>query len=336
MRGGRLPSPIENVAEVSEVLARFGSDFGTCITALESLAGSLVRYSNYNQGGAAWVFRHPTVEDAVGAMLRQNPELLGIYLRGSAIDELINQISCGDVGLEHALVVPRGLYGTVLTKLRAYAETLPGKVRLRDEWGRINMFLARRCDNEFLGLCVPELPIILDRVANPPLALESATEVDVAVRLFEAGLFPEEYRKAFVETICSYAVEGDDASALANMVLRKMFVGSEWDDLLKRVRSELVPRLGAVRGNWESYSDSDPESIMQGFLDLVSAVRIVLPQDKQIHVILERQRESAEAWIAEHTDQPRPIRALRPLSPGGESPTASRLIERSLFDDVDA
>lgn len=336
MRGGALPSPIERVAEVSDVLTRFGSDLGNCITALESLTGSLVRYANYKQAGAAWVFRHPTVEDAVGEMLRRSPELLEIYLRGSDTKELIDQITCGDVGLEHSLVVPAALFTTVVMKLRSYTETeFSNKGRWWDGHSRIDMFLARRCVDEFLRLYLHQVPAILARVADPPLALESATEVDVAVRLFEAGLFPEHYRKTFVNTICAYAIEGDDASALGNTVLRKMFVGSEWNDLLESVRSELVPRLTSVRRNWESNSYSDPEAIMQGFLDLVAAVGTVLPEDEEAGLILERERQRAEVWIAEHTEEPRPKAILPTLSPAGEPPIANHFSERSIFDDVD-
>src|ERR1039458_6799984 len=337
MGGGALPSPIEGVAEVSDALGRFGSDLGKCITALESLTGSLVRYANYKQAGPAWVFRHPTVEDAVGEMLRSSPELLGIYLRGSDTEDLIGQITCGDVGLEHALVVPTALFDTVVTKLQAYAETkFPKRSRWWDGWDRIDIFLARRCDDEFLRLYVREVPDILDRVADPPLALESATEVDVAVRLFDAGLLPERYRKTFVETICAYAIEGDDASALGKLALRKMFVGGEWDDLLERVRSELVPSLGSVRRNWETNSHDDPESIMQGFLDLVSAVGTVLPKDEQIRLILDREQQRAHEWIAEHAEESGSTRTLPTLSPGEDSPIASQPSERSIFDDVDA
>ena len=337
MRGGALLSPIDRAAEVSDVLARFGTDLGKCIAALESLTGSLVQFANYRQAGAAWVFRHPTVEDAVGEMLRRNPELLGIYLRGSDTDELINQITCGDVGLEHALVVPTALFSTVVAKLRIHAETkFPGARRWWDGWGRIDIFLARRCNDEFLRLYVQEVPEILDRVAEPPLALESATEVNVAIRLFDAGLFPETYRKKFVETICAYVIEGDDGSALGNAAIRKMFIGTEWDDLLESVRSELLPSLGSVRSNWESSSYQDPESIMRGFLDLVEAVAKVLAADKGVRLILDRERQQAIEWIAEHTEDARPARALPPISVDGGSPIGSHSSERSIFDDVDA
>jgi energy-coupling factor transporter ATP-binding protein EcfA2 len=335
MRGGALQSPIEGSVEVSDVLARFGSDLGACITALQSLAGSLVRYARSDHA-PVWKFRHPTVEDAVGEMLKENPELLGIYLRGSNIEVLLDQISCGNVGWEHALVVPAMLFPIVVTKLRAYSDTkFPSKGGWWGGWGRIDMFLARRCDAEFLKLYVSEVPATLDRVADPPLALESATEVDLAVRLFETGLFPEQNRKAFVETIGSYAVEGDDAGALQNPALRKLFVGKEWNDLLERVRSELLPNLGRVRRNWESNSYGDPESIMQGFLDLVSAVQKSLPEDQQIRDPLEVQRQKAEEWIAEHTEERRPTSVLAPLSPISEIPAATYLSDRSIFDDVD-
>jgi hypothetical protein len=66
---------------------------------------------------AAWRFKHPTVGDAYAFLLLQNPELLGIYVQGSPIDKLMGQISCGDVGLERAVALPKTLFPLVLLNL---------------------------------------------------------------------------------------------------------------------------------------------------------------------------------------------------------------------------
>jgi len=43
--------------------------------------------------------------------------MLGIYIRGSAPDRLIEQVTCGDVGIERAVVVPKVLFPLMLGKL---------------------------------------------------------------------------------------------------------------------------------------------------------------------------------------------------------------------------
>src|ERR1039458_959143 len=66
--------------------------------------GSLVQYIHTDEV-AMWRFKHPTVGDAYAGLLLQSPELLGIYVHGSPIDKLLGQVTCGDVGLERAVVL---------------------------------------------------------------------------------------------------------------------------------------------------------------------------------------------------------------------------------------
>jgi len=100
MRNDALESPIE-LEESEREAIELGSNLGGCITALESLSGSLVQYTHL-EDTAAWKFKHPTVGDAYAALLLRNPELLGIYIRGSPMDKLMGHVTCGDVGLERA------------------------------------------------------------------------------------------------------------------------------------------------------------------------------------------------------------------------------------------
>jgi hypothetical protein len=101
MRNDSLDSPVEPEASERVAIERLGSSLGGCVTALESLNGSLVKYT-VTESSATWKFKHPTIGDAYAGLLLQSPELLGVYLRGSSIDKLMSQVTCGDLGLEHA------------------------------------------------------------------------------------------------------------------------------------------------------------------------------------------------------------------------------------------
>jgi len=119
MSNGRLPSPISLTAAEDEALRRLGSNLGACTAALEVLRGSLVVHATSN-GESFWTFKHPTIGDAYSAMLRESPELLGIYIRGSSIEKLIRQVTCGDVGIKGAVVLPSSLFPAVIERLAEY------------------------------------------------------------------------------------------------------------------------------------------------------------------------------------------------------------------------
>ena len=116
MRSGALESPIRLEEFESCALERLGSSLGGCTTALDALNGSLVQLA-YIEGAAIWRFKHPTIGDTFAAQLVRNPELLEIYLQGSSTDDLMEQVTCGDVGLEKAVIIPKGLFPFMLRHL---------------------------------------------------------------------------------------------------------------------------------------------------------------------------------------------------------------------------
>jgi hypothetical protein len=115
MRSGVLESPIALTDSESRALERLGSTLGGCTTALESLKGSLVQHAHV-EGAAVWRFKHPTVGDAFAAQLVRNPELLEIYIQGALTEDLMDQVTCGDVGLEKTVIIPKSLFPLVLRR----------------------------------------------------------------------------------------------------------------------------------------------------------------------------------------------------------------------------
>jgi len=249
MRDDSLESPVNLEESEREALERLGSSLGGCITALEALNGSLVQHVHAEQT-AAWRFKHPTVGDAYAGLLLQNPELLGIYVHGSSIDNLLGQVTCGNVGLERAVVLSKGLFQLVLKRLDEVSSITRYKSAVLSRWhtrGRIDDFLASRCSKDFLLQYIKQRPDVLERVSQPGLFLNSVSEVDLAIRLHELGLLPEEYRQAFVSTVVSYAIEGEDLYALESLRIQSVFTSAELSAFRERVRVELVPNLGNIR-----------------------------------------------------------------------------------------
>jgi hypothetical protein len=337
MRNDRLGSPIELQPSETEAVDRLDSDLGGCVTALEALNGSLVLHS-HESGESFWRFKHPTIGDAYAEILVQSPEMLGIYIRGSAPERLVDQITCGDVGIEKAVVVPRPLFPLVLTRLSEVSQSKAYKSALLSAWGAkrdVQGFLARRSSKEFLSLYLEHNPGLLDEIADPGLSLDFAPEVRLVERLHAFGLLPEDKRTKFVKTVSDYAVEGNDAYALDNEGIRTLFKDDEFEELREKVRTQLLPRLGDVRREWQSnHRPSDlPEEHMGQLLSTFSILKKSFADDEGALLIIDRETDNVNQWVGEHTPE-EPERSPRKL--GNVEAPAKPQSARSLFDDIDA
>ena len=337
MRNGTLVSPI--VLETTEIdaLQRLGSDLGGCVAALEALNGSLVLVSS-DSGDSAWRFKHPTIGDAYAAILVQSVEHLGIFIRGTAAARLVHQTACGDVGVEGAVIVPKSLFPLMLAKLqelphsRDYKSPLLSIFSARDE---LQGYLAGRCSRQFLALYLAQHPEVFDQIARPGLYLHAVSEVRLAERLHEVGLLPEEKRRQFVETVSKYAIDGEDTHALGDVGIRSIFTDEEREDLLERVRCQLLPRLDDVRSHWEEeyQPDGSPEEYMQQLLDSFNTLGDAFADDPFAMLIIEREVDTVQEWIADNTPQEW---ERKPRTLGSVETRTLPQSARSIFDDIDA
>jgi hypothetical protein len=336
MRNDRLESPIELQPSETEALQRLGSTLGGCVAALEALTGSLVLLTQTG-GDAVWRFKHPTVGDAFASILVHSPELLGIYIQGSAPEKLVTQVTCGDVGIEKAVVIPRVLFPLMLERLSEFPKSRNYKSPFLSTWGgkwALHSFLARRCSKEFLEMYLKANPGVLDQIVKPGLMLSAMAEVGLVVTLHKLGILPEEHRRQFIETVSQYAVDGDDLTAMNNKSIRTVFKDQEFDKLKERVRSELLPRLEEVRRNVELNHrlDEPPEEHMSSLMEIFDTLALHFGEDSEAARVVERQRRYANEWIGDHTpDEPK----RKPRTLGNlEKPEKPRS-GRSVFDDID-
>jgi hypothetical protein len=336
MRNDRLQSPLQLNADETDALHRLGSDLGGCIAALDALNGSLVLCLHANNE-SFWQFKHPTIGDAYARILVQSPELLGIYIQGSAPEKLVEQVTCGEVGIERAVVVPKPLFSMMLSKLGSFAPSKSYKSPSLSAWGSrraLQGFLARRCSKDFLSLYLKHHPELLEEVSEPGLFLDSVPEVRLAERLHEFGLLPEDQRKKFVATVSNYALAGEDTDALGDEGIRTLFHDDEFEDLVQRVRNELLPRLGDVRREWESnHYSGDPSEHMQQLLESFDTLKKRFGGDADSAKIIDREIQRANEWIGEHSPE-EPEREPREL--GKVEAADATESERSIFDDIDA
>ena len=336
MKKDHLESPISLQETEEDALRRLGSSLGKCITALESLNGSLVVHQHVD-GDSVWRFKHPTIGDAFASALARSPELLGIFLLGSATENLIEQVTCGDAGIERAVMVPKPLYPQVIARLAEFTASDKYKSQYLASWGAkwsLHSFLTRRCSKDFLALYLQSNPELLSKVCVPGPRLNFSSEVRLAVRLHDFGLLPEKNRETFVRTVSAYAVSGEDVYALDDEGIRRVFTDTEYDAFVARVRTELLPRLGTVREKQqEDYSAGEPaDEYMEHMFEGFNTLKDKFCDDAEAVQIVEREIDRAKDWISDN-DRELPDRAPRSLDTAGtaDKPHGSR----SIFDDVD-
>ncbi len=336
MKKDHLDSPISLQETEEDALRRLGSSLGKCITALESLNGSLVLHQQVDCE-SVWRFKHPTIGDAFASALARSPDLLGIFLLGSATENLIEQVTCGNVGIEQAVMVPKPLYPQMIARLSEFTASEKYKSKHLAIWGAkwsLHSFLTRRCSKEFLALYLETNPQIIHKACSPDLRLSSSSEVRLALRLHEFGLLPEENRKSFVRAVSAYAISGEDLYALDDEDIRSVFTDAEFDTLTARVRAELLPRLGRVRETEQGgyRADEPADEYMEHILESFKTLMDKFGDDAEAVGVIEREIDLAKDWISDN-DRERPDRAPRSLGTAGtiDKPHGSR----SIFDDVD-
>lgn len=337
MRKDHLESPIALQGTELQALERLSSTLGDCIKALEALNGSLVTQMLVDDQ-AVWKFKHPTIGDAYATTLSLSPDLLDILLSGSSTDNLITQVTCGNVNIEKAVVVPKSHYLMMINRLLEYSSSDRYKVSWISSWGArwaLYRFLAGRCSKDFLALYLEHDPNILIKISEPGLSLSFSSDVELAIRLHEFNLLPEINRKKLVETVSCYAVNGEDGRALDDNRLRSLFSDSELEDLTERVRKELLPNLAYVRIKLqETYAASErtPEEHIEELHDLFDALNKLFVNDIVVSDRVKRQTELANDWIKE-VESPEPEFPSRILESGKTTERKHSL--RSIFDDID-
>lgn len=328
MNGGNLPSPIDLKANDKEALQLLGGSESAIVKSLWTLEGSLVKLRRL-EGESFWTYKHPTIRDAFADLVAQQADLLDIYLEGTPVERQLEEVTCGDVGLEGVkVIIPTSRYLRISRKLK----TLSRRYRYKQLW-----FYANRCAKDFLEEYVASDPKILDELGRPGSYLSAVGGPELLGRLHALNLLPESARLAFVTTVERLAVAIPDADFLSSKRIRAVFRKSEMRRILSKVKKEMLPALEEEIDDAESFPDEEFVERIYPLSDALRTYRKVLRDrtaKKRISLMLSRltsiendlRREEDFPDEDDYGDDPVPSREAEKEEPGEI---------RSIFSDVD-
>lgn len=236
MRGGKLPSLRKFGPEENQALSLLNANVGSVRKALKALDGTMVTQEREN-GEYVWRFKHPTIRDAYGSLVANEPDLMDIYLAGTRVESLLTEITCGLMRIKGVkLIIPPEQWPQVIRRLDELDLTKSEQtVDLRN-------FLSNRCHRNFLRLYIERHPRFIASLRYGSW-MRYHSAVRVAARLHACRLLPAAERERFVAEARWLAVETPDADFLDVPNIRALFRKDEIDSILRDVFRQLAPKL---------------------------------------------------------------------------------------------
>lgn len=237
-----VASPIMSTAELEAVCRLSGIGVAEVARAMEALRGSLTLLLE-TPTGLRWIFKHPTIADAYAELIAASPEMVELYIRGAKVDKILSEVVCGTVQLPGASVhVPHSLYEVLLDRL-----TIKGLLH-----GQVLRFAAHRGDPIFLARLVertPDLSKIPSRIGSE---MRWSAELDFLAKLQANGFLPESIRLSTVDCVSRLTLTWADIAAFHDNEVRALFTQTEFAELERRFKAEIVEKSGQNPEVWES------------------------------------------------------------------------------------
>jgi hypothetical protein len=343
-QASQLQVPLERLTrEQRDLLALVGSSYSSVARSLAELEGTFLRRAARPGCGDLqeyWSFRHPTLREGFADFLAANPNLLEVFIRGLDDKEILGQLDCGSRETQGTLItVPPSLYQLVASRV----------VSIGPEY-RLTYFLATKCSREFVANCLELDSDLIDRslgyLSDQGIILDSA----IIASLYDFGVLPENRREETRDWIGKWAVEDPDADWINDPAVIRMLSKQEFEGIVSRVRTELIPNLDETLSYWRSNEQGNSaEEYYQPLDDALRKYAAALKEDhvaagalaaalEQVH----QQRSEARYWQpddaedeVEDESEPGQQDALLTKTNGGPSPTDGMASGRDVFDDVD-
>ncbi len=337
MNNGRLVSPVNPSTSEDIAVSRMGSSIDRCIGALHAMSGSMVQIQ-IEDDQRYWNFKHPTIGDAFARYLVHEPELLEIYIYGSDTNKLFDQITCGNVNLEGATIVPQSLFYMVINKLANFTKSKNYKTEVfAIYFAKLELisFLGRRCSASFLKMYVENFPEIFKSISNPNLSGNVPREVELAWVLHKNKLLPEDIRRTIVLQIEKYALSGENIDFLKSEDIQSLFLSTELIALKDRIRTGLLKLpISDMTDLWKSKfrKDDDAEYHMYTLKSNLYLLQEHFPDLIDLEERIEEEIENIDNWVSDNSI----FEKLEEKdSMQADVVSQPRIETRSIFEDID-
>jgi hypothetical protein len=183
---GRLALGGGDHALQSLVLKYFSVDPESLGQALVELNESFVVQKAENQG-RYWVFKHPTIHDAISAMLSETDRLSELYLRGAKLEAILGDVVCSGVPpLQNALVVAESLNELLGDRLNEASDEPLSNSQLFS-------FLEQRVSDDAFKMITAKYPELLRRKAYVSYRVVSDPKYVLTHALCNSGSSPQTF-----------------------------------------------------------------------------------------------------------------------------------------------
>ncbi len=327
MGGGRIASPVTISKEENEILGLLGSSGAEARRSLKELEGSLLLLLE-TDGSSYWQFKHPTVRDAFSQLVAENSELLDIYLSGTPLDVIFNEITCGKITLKGSKVnVPRSRFTKLLSRINSF-EKMDSKMERE-----FVSFLSYRCDKAFLEAVIAGDPSLLKNLKPDPGSFWG-TNLGLIVTLQINGLLLTTMKNDAVAAIVDHSSREFDSTVI-NEHYRPLFPSEKFSTIaletLQKITSEIDAKISELVGD---YSQGDPEDAFSELDCALNEYAIFFEANEfatnLIKVAQTHMNDAIQAIDRKDVDD------LNPESPYTEEEVEQPLQQsRSIFDDVD-
>jgi energy-coupling factor transporter ATP-binding protein EcfA2 len=330
MSGGKLPSLRKLGPEENYALSLLGANLSEVRKALKTLDGTMVIQTN-ESGEYAWRFKHPTIRDAFGSIVSEEPDLMDVYLAGTQVESLLTEITCGKMRIKGVkLIVPSEQWLKVIGRLDELDLTKG------DQSDALREFLANRCHRNFLRLYLERHPRFIASLRYGSW-MRYHSAVSVACRLHSCRLLPTVERERFVKVARQLAISTPDADFLDVPSIRALFRPTEIESILQEVFTQLAPKLrGRVSEMRKSCleEDHDPENYFWLFQRAINIYRRH-SRGPSSRSLARFSKASEQAERAVEALKKRKEKMESDLVAEPEAEISEDFQMRSVFDDVD-
>lgn len=326
----RLPHNDHDSSQISLVADKFGVNTLALGDALEQLNGSFLAIRTEG-ADSAWAFTHPTIVDALSAMLRQRPDLVELYVRGTKIETLLADAVCeGAKPVLDAIVIPVSVSELLVSRLIETPDEPNINRTLFD-------FLCERASESVLRSVITLDKKLLYRQAATYWRMAWDPSVRLFARAHALGLLPGEKREDIAKKLEDAALHDLDGSFLANDAILALFQPTRLLAMSAALLGEVLDKLPDGVSSIEEDADLDVEP-EDNFSDVCSFVNVLKGVFRDSDDVWERASQ-VEAEIADAVQRVARRKSDAEVEWGGEDVMPSKITVaargRSVFSDVD-